>query len=65
VRGPRQQRDAGLRQEARYALYINDAVIGHLKGAAVALAASNAGDAAASVQAAIRSIKALIDKVPD
>lgn len=43
----------------------NDAVIGHLKAAAVALAAFNAGDAAASVQAAMRSIKAIVDKLPD
>jgi hypothetical protein len=43
----------------------NDAVIGHLKTAAVALAALNAGDAAASVQAAMRSIKAMVDKLPD
>jgi hypothetical protein len=43
----------------------NDAVIGHLKAAAVALAAFNVGDAAASVQAAMRSIKAIVDKLPD
>jgi len=43
----------------------NDAVVGHLKAAAVALAAFNAGDAAASVQAATRSIKAIVDKVPE
>jgi hypothetical protein len=43
----------------------NDAVIGHLKTAAVALAALNAGDAAASVEAAMRSIKAIVDKLPD
>lgn len=43
----------------------NDAVIGHLKAAAVALAAFNAGDAAASVQAAMRSIKGTVDKLPD
>jgi len=43
----------------------NDAVIGHLKTAAVALAAFNAGDAAASVQAAMKSIKAIVDKLPD
>jgi hypothetical protein len=43
----------------------NDAVIGHLKTAAVALAAFKAGDAAASVQAAMRSIKAIVDKLPD
>jgi hypothetical protein len=43
----------------------NDPVIGHLKTAAVALAAFNAGDAAASVQAAMRSIKAIVDKLPD
>jgi hypothetical protein len=43
----------------------NDAVIGHLKTAAVALAAFNAGDAAAPVQKAMRSIKAMVDKLPD
>jgi hypothetical protein len=43
----------------------NDAVIGHLKTAAVALAAFKAGDATASVQAAMRSIKAIVDKLPD
>ena len=43
----------------------NDAVIGRLKAAAVALAAFNAGDAAASVQAAMKSIKAIVDKLPD
>jgi hypothetical protein len=43
----------------------NDAVIGHLKTAAVALAAFNSGDAAASVQAAMQSIKAMVDKLPD
>jgi hypothetical protein len=43
----------------------NDAVIGHLKTAAVALAAFNSGDAAVSVQAAMRSIKAMVDKLPD
>ena len=43
----------------------NDAVIGHLKAAAVALAAFNLGDAATSVQAAMRSIKAIVDKLPD
>jgi hypothetical protein len=43
----------------------HDAVIGHLKTAAVALAAFKAGDAAASVQAAMRSIKAIVDKLPD
>ena len=43
----------------------NDAVIGHLKTAAVALAAFNSGDAAASVQAAMRAIKAMVDKLPD
>lgn len=43
----------------------NDAVIGHLKSAAVALAALNAGDAAASVQSAMRGIKAIIDKLAD
>jgi hypothetical protein len=43
----------------------NDAVIGHLKAAAVALATFNANDAAASVQAAMRSIRAIVDKLPD
>jgi hypothetical protein len=43
----------------------NDAVIGHLKTAVVALAAFNAGDAAASVQSAMRAIKAIVDKLPD
>jgi hypothetical protein len=43
----------------------NDAVIGHLKAAAVALAAFNAGDAATSVQAAMRSIKDIVNKLPD
>jgi hypothetical protein len=43
----------------------NDAVIGHLKTAAVALAAFNAGDAAASVQTAMRAIKDIVDKLPD
>jgi hypothetical protein len=43
----------------------NDAVIGHLKTAAVALAAFNSGDAAASVEAAMQSINAMVDKLPD
>jgi hypothetical protein len=43
----------------------NDAVIGHLKAAVVALAPFNAGDAAASVQAAMQSIKAIVDKLPN
>jgi hypothetical protein len=43
----------------------NDAVIGHLKTAAVALAPLNAGAAAPSVQTAIRSIGNLVDKLPD
>ena len=43
----------------------NDAVIGHLKTAAVALAAFNAGEAAVPVQEAMRSIKAMVDKLPD
>jgi len=43
----------------------NDAVIGHLKTAAVALAAFDTGDAAASVQSAIRAIKGIVDKLPD
>ncbi len=43
----------------------NDAVIGHLKTAAVALAPFNAGDAAPSVQTAIRSIGDIVDKLPD
>ena len=43
----------------------NDAVIGHLKTAAVALEAFNGGDAAASVQAAMRSIRDIVNKLPD
>jgi hypothetical protein len=43
----------------------NDAVIGHLKEAAVQLAHFDSGDAAPSVQAAMRSIKAIVDKLPD
>jgi hypothetical protein len=43
----------------------NDAVVGHLKTAAVALEAFTAGDAAASVQAAMRSIRDIVDKLPD
>ena len=43
----------------------NDAVIGHLKTAVVALEAFDAGDAAPSVKAAMRAIKAIVDKLPD
>ncbi len=43
----------------------NDAVIGHLKTAAVALAAFNAGEAAGSVQSALLVIKGIVDKLPD
>ena len=43
----------------------NDPVIGHLKTAAVALETFNRGDAAASVQAAMRSIGDIVDKLPD
>jgi hypothetical protein len=43
----------------------NDPVIGHLKTAAVALEAFNRGDAAASVQAAMRSIRDIVEKLPD
>jgi hypothetical protein len=43
----------------------NDAVIGHLKTAAVALAAFNAGDASASVQTATRAVKDIVDSIPD
>jgi hypothetical protein len=43
----------------------NDAVMGHLKTAAVALAPFSAGDAAPSVQSAIRSIGDIVDKLPD
>jgi hypothetical protein len=42
----------------------DDAVIGHLKAAAVALAALNAGDTP-SIQAAMRSIRDIVDKLPD
>ena len=40
-------------------------MIGHLKTAAVALEAFNEGDAAASVQASMRSIRDIVDKLPD
>jgi hypothetical protein len=43
----------------------NDAVIGHLKTAVVALEAFDAGDAARSIKAAMRAIKAIVDKFPD
>jgi hypothetical protein len=43
----------------------DDAVVGHLKKAAVALADLNGGDAAPCVKAAIRSIGEIVDKVPD
>jgi hypothetical protein len=43
----------------------DDAVLGHLKKAAVALAHFDAGDAASSVKAAIRSNSEIVDKVPD
>jgi hypothetical protein len=43
----------------------NDAVIGHLKAAAVALADFNAGEAAAAVQSAMQAIKGIVDKLPD
>ena len=43
----------------------NDAVIGHLKSAAVELDAFSNGAAAASVRAAIGSIKALVEQLPD
>jgi hypothetical protein len=43
----------------------NDAVVGHLKSATVALAAFNAGDAAACVQSAMGSIKATVDQLPN
>jgi hypothetical protein len=43
----------------------NDAVIGHLKTAAVELEMFDAGDAAPAVKAAMRAIKAIIDKIPD
>jgi hypothetical protein len=42
----------------------DDAVIGHLKTAAVALAAFEAADTP-SIQAAIRSIRDIVDKLPD
>jgi hypothetical protein len=43
----------------------NDAVIGHLKTAVVALEAFDAGDAGASIKVAMRAIKAIVDKLPD
>jgi hypothetical protein len=43
----------------------NDPVIGHLKTAAVALEAFDAGDAAPSIKVAMRAIKAIVDKLPD
>jgi hypothetical protein len=43
----------------------NDAVIGHLKTAVVALEAFDAGDAAPSIKVAMRAIKAIVDKLPD
>ena len=43
----------------------NDAVIGHLKTAVVALEAFDAGDAAPSIRAAMRAIKAIVGKLPD
>jgi hypothetical protein len=43
----------------------NDAVIGHLKAAAVGLEAFDAGDAAPSIKVAMRTIKAIVDKLPD
>ncbi len=43
----------------------NDAVIGHLKTAAVALAAFNSGVATPSVQSAIGSIGGIVDELPD
>jgi hypothetical protein len=43
----------------------NDAVIGHLKTAVVALEAFDAGDAAPSIKAAMRAIKAVVGKLPD
>jgi hypothetical protein len=43
----------------------DDAVVGHLKKAAMALAHFDAGDAAPFVKAAIRSIGEIVDKVPD
>ncbi|MEA3139737.1 MAG: hypothetical protein QOK23_1906 [Gammaproteobacteria bacterium] len=39
----------------------NDAMIGHLKAAALALSAFNTGDATAAVQAAMKSIKPIVD----
>lgn len=42
----------------------NDAVIGHLKTAAVALAAFNSGVATPSVQSAIGSIGGIVDELP-
>jgi hypothetical protein len=43
----------------------NDAVIGHLKTAVVALEAFDARDAAPSIKVAMRAIKAIVDKLPD
>lgn len=43
----------------------NDSVIGHLKTAVVALEAFDAGDAAPSIKAAMRAIKAIVDELPD
>ena len=43
----------------------NDAVIGHLKTAVVALEAFDAGDSAPSIKVAMRAIKAIVDKLPD
>jgi hypothetical protein len=43
----------------------NDAVIGHLKTAVVALEIFDSGDAAPSVKAAMRAIKGIVDKLPD
>ena len=43
----------------------NDAVIGHLKTAVVALEAFDAGDAAPSIKVAMRAIKTIVDKLPD
>jgi|ERR1700685_3690250 hypothetical protein len=43
----------------------NDAVIGHLKRAAVALEAFDSGDTAPSIKAAMRAIKAIVGKLPD
>jgi hypothetical protein len=43
----------------------NDAVIGHLKAAVLALEEFDSGDAAPTVKAAMRAIKAIVDKLPD